>query len=173
MQDLLQRNLGALETPALQNLAELADALFVGASGTADIEMVADHHDIAAIERTRGNNVLYMLVVEEATDDRLDLVLLAIAAIGTGVGNDGAAASNDGRILDEAAVGILLERGQHGHVDAALLECMLVIVVLLDRTLVDGLAKLGGTRDAIAQGLAGTTDDDVAELGHDDPPWIS
>ena len=45
--------------------------------------MVADHHDIAAIERTRGNNVLYMLVVEEATDDRLNLVLLAIAAIDT------------------------------------------------------------------------------------------
>ena len=112
--------------------------------------------------------MLDMLVVKEATDGRLDLVLLAVAAIGTGVGNDGAAASDDGRIFDEAAVGILLECRQHRHVNAALLERMLVIVVLLD-----GLAKLGGTRDAIAQGLAGAADDDVAELGHDDPPWIS
>lgn len=135
--------------------------------------MVADHHDVAAVERTRRNDVLDMLVVKEATDGRFDLVLLAVAAVGTGVGNDGAAASDDGRILDKAAVGILLERRQHRHVNAALLERMLVIVMLLDGALVDGLAKLGGTRDAIAQGLAGTADDDVAELGHDDPPWIS
>ena len=170
MQDLLQRNLGALEAPALENLAELADALFVGASGATDVEMVADHHDVAAVERARRNDVLDMLVVKEATDGRLDLVLLAVAAIGAGVGNDGAAASDNGRILDKAAVGILLERRQHRHVNAALLERMLVF---LDGALVDGLAKLGRARDAIAQGLAGTTDDDVAELGHDDPPWIS
>ena len=135
--------------------------------------MIADHHDVAAVERAGRNNVLDMLVVKEATDDRLDLVLLAVAAVSTGVGNDGAAASDDGRILDEAAVGILLEGRQHRHVHATLLERMLIIVVLLDGALVDRLAKLGCARDAIAQGLAGTTDDNVAELGHDDPPWIS
>ena len=135
--------------------------------------MVADHHDVAAVERARRNDVLDMLVVKEATDGRLDLVLLAVAAIGAGVGNDGAAASDNGRIFDEAAVRILLECRQHRDIHAALLERMLVIVVLLDGALVDGLAKLGGTRDAIAQGLAGAADDDVTELGHDDPPWIS
>ena len=135
--------------------------------------MIADHHDVAAVERARRDDVLDMLVVKEAADNRLNLVLLAVAAVGTGVGNDGAAASDDGGILDKAAVGILFERRQHRHVHAALLERVLVIIVLLDRALVDGLAKLGCARDAIAQGLAGTTDDDVAELGHDDPPWIS
>ena len=135
--------------------------------------MVADHHDVAAVERAGGNDVLDMFVVKEATDDRLDFVLLAITTVGAGVGNDGAAASDNGRILDKAAVGILLKRRQHRHVNATLLERMLVIVVLLDGALVDGLAKLGSARDAIAQGLAGTTDDDVAELSHDDPPWTS
>ena len=54
----------------------------------------------------------------------------------------------------------------------ALLERVLVVVVLLDGTLVDGLAEFGGTGNAIAEGLAGATDDDVAELGHDDPPFV-
>ena len=55
VQDLLQRNLGTLEAPALENLAELADALFVGASGATDVEMVADHHDVAAVERASSS----------------------------------------------------------------------------------------------------------------------
>lgn len=98
VQDLLQRHLGALEAPALENLAELADTLFVGASRATDVEVVADHHDVAAVERAGGNDVLDMLVVKEATDDRLDFVLLAITTVGAGVGNDGAAASDNGRI---------------------------------------------------------------------------
>ncbi len=155
MQDLLQRNLRTLEAPALENLTELANALFVGTSGATDVEMVTDHHDVAAVKRARRNDVLDMLVVKEATDGRLNLVLLAVAAIGAGVGNDGAAASDNGRIFDEAAVGILLECRQHRHVNAALLERMLIIVVLLDGALVDGLAKLGALVMPLLRDLPG------------------
>ena len=109
-----------------------------------------------------------MLVVEEPTNDRLNLVLLAVAGVGARIGDDGAATGDDRGILDEAAVGVLLESGKHRDVNAALLESMLVVVVLLDGALVNGLAELRRARDAVAKRLAGTTDDDVAELGHDE-----
>ena len=116
--------------------------------------------------------MLDVLVVEEAAHGRLDLVLLAVTAGRTGVGNDGTAARNDRGVLHEAAVGVLLQRGQDGHVHAALLERVLVIVVLLDGALVDGLSQLGGAGDAVAEGLTGTANYDVAELGHGNPPWF-
>ena len=128
--------------------------------------MVAHHHDIAAVERARGLNVLDVLVVKEAAHDRLDLVLLAVAAVRAGVGDDGAAARDDGRILNEAAVGILLKRGQDGDVDAALLKGVLVVVVLLDGALVHGFAQFRSAGDAVTQRLARAADDYVVELRH-------
>ena len=110
--------------------------------------------------------MLDVLVVEEATDHGLDLVLLTVAAGSAGVGDDGAAAGDDGRVLDEAAVGELLESGQDRDVDAALLEGVLVVVVLLDGALVDGLAQLGCAGDAVAQRLTRAADDDMVELRH-------
>ena len=166
MQDLLQRDLGALQAPTGQDLAELADALFVGAGGAAHVEVVAHHHDVAAVKSAGSHDVLDVLVVEEATDHGLDLVLLTVAAGSAGVGDDGAAAGDDGRVLDEAAVGELLESGQDRDVDAALLEGVLVVVVLLDGALVDGLAQLGCAGDAVAQRLTRAADDDMVELRH-------
>ena len=168
MQHLLQRHLGALEPPALEDLDELADALLVGAGGAAHVEVVAHHHDVAAVERARGDDVLDVLVVEELADGRLDLILLAVTGISAGVGDNGAAARDDRGILHEARVRVLLQCRQLGYFHAALLQGGDVVVVLLHGALVDGLAQLRGARDAVAQRLARLADDDVGELGHRD-----
>ena len=167
VQDLLQLHFGTLEAPAFQDLAELADALFVRAGGLAHVEMVAHHHDVAAVQRARAHDALHVLVVEELAHGRLDLVLLAVAAVGARVRDDGAAAGDDSGILDEAGVGELLEGGQDGHFDAALLEGRDVVVMLLEGFLVIRLAEFGRGGDALDHGLGGAADDDVGELGHD------
>ena len=167
MQHLLQLHLGALEAPALQDLEKLADALLVRAGGLTHVEVVAHHHDVAAVQRAGAHDVLHVLVVEELAHGRLDLVLLAVAAVGARVRDDGAAARDNGRVLHEAGIGVLLERRQHGHFDAAFLEGRDVVVMLLERQLVVGLAQFRSRRDALDHTLGWAADDDVRELGHE------
>ena len=166
MQHVLQRHLGALEAPALQDLEELADALLVRARGALHVEVVAHHHHVAAVERAGAHDVLHAAIVEELAHGGLDLVLLAVAAGRAGVGDDGAAARDDGRVLHEAGVGELLERRQHRHLHAAVLEGRDVVVVLLACQLVVRLAQLGCRRDALHHALGGAADDNIGELGH-------
>lgn len=120
--------------------------------------------------------MLNMLVVEEAADNGLDFIFLAVTGVCARIGDDSAAASDDGRVFDKAAVGIFLKSGQDRYVNAALLERMLVVVVLFDGALIDRLAEFGRAGDAVAQRLARASDDYVGKLSHREflslDPWL-
>ena len=107
-----------------------------------------------------------VVVVEELANGGLHFLGLAIAGAGARVVDDGAAAGDNGGVLNEAAVGILLHCGKHGNVHAALLQGLDVGVVLLNRLLVNRLAQLRCAGDAVAQRFARAADNNVGKLSH-------
>ena len=101
-----------------------------------------------------------MWAMWSSSNGGLHLLGLAIAGASAWVVDDGAAAGNNGGVLDEAAVGILFHCGKHGNVHATLLQGFDVGVMLLNRLLVNRLAQLGCAGDA------GAADNNVGKLSH-------
>lgn len=84
-----------------------------------------------------------MVVVEELADGGFHLGSLAVAGACTRIVDDGAAAGDYRRVLNEAGIGVLFQRRQNGNLNAALLQRLDIGIVLLDGLFVNGLPSSG------------------------------
>ena len=110
MEDLFQLDLGAGHAVLCKDLSQLANAFFICSGRAADIEVVADHHDIAALKRAGSLNVFNLLIIEKLLHRADDFVFFAIAGFRAWVSNNRALASNQSRVFHEAGIRIALVR---------------------------------------------------------------
>ena len=168
VQDLFQAHHRAAEAMFLQDRDHLPGALGVGAGRFADVEVVADHHDVAGFHRAGCLDALDLARIE-ALHGFLDDLGLAAPRFGAGAGDDGAARGAEHRVLDEHRVGEAFVRRQQSDVHVAGLQGADVGVVLLQGLGVVRLAEVAGGQ-AVDQAAGGRASDDVLE--HDDFPRV-
>ena len=147
--------------------AKLANAFFVGTSRTANIEVIANHHDVATFKRARCCDVLDVVIVEETANYWFNFVLFAIARLSTRIGNNCAHAGDNSRVFYEACVRVFLQSRKNSYVNTALFKSVNIVAVLFKRALIDWLAELRCACDAVAKRFARAAHNYVAKFSHD------
>lgn len=166
MQHLLERDLRTGKAIFGKDLRQLADALFICSGRAANVEMVSDHHHIAALQCTGSFDVLDVIVIKKLADRTKDLILFAVAGGCAGVGDDGTFTRDERRVLDKAGVRVALICFEHRHIHIALLECFDVGVVLFQGQRIIGFTGIQAAGDSFDHCLAGTPDNNMIELFH-------
>ena len=136
-----------------------------------DVIGVVDHHHVPALERRRVDEALDLVRREELPQCRQHELGFVVARGGRRDVHHDAPGRNDAGVLDKDAVGIVVERGQHRDLEPGLPKRLDVLLVLLHRLLVHGLALVGEVRDAVDDGVRWAPDGCVGEVaGHGPSP---
>lgn len=141
----------------LEQGRELADALTIGPSAQSDVCRVTGPQDISPVERARRGDSRD--TQPEVTGGTLRTARLALALVGSRVGDDGQVAVDDDRVLDEDGVRTVLGRLHLDGLPARGTQARGIRLPLGQRDVeVDGLLLDMGD-ETVGQTRAGTTDE--------------